>query len=37
MGSVFSFSFLDNYIGFARKFVKRVSEHFVDCRCKIAP
>jgi len=36
MGSVFSFLFLDKYIGFAKKFVKHESEHFVDCRCKTA-
>jgi len=29
---VFSFLYLNVYIGFARKFVKIESENFVDCR-----
>jgi len=33
--SVFPFLYLNVCTGFARKFVKNESEHFVDCRCKI--
>jgi len=36
IGSVFSFLYLNVRTGFARKFVKNESEHFVDCRCRIS-